>query len=82
MITAPNLVFLLFQSAHLLQFSTELHSLEKVDLRVYFTDLWSGSTIAGLLQQLHNVKFLTLNLELVEVLWNFKNGNCFIKIDK
>ncbi|KAJ0734324.1 hypothetical protein HanPI659440_Chr11g0418721 [Helianthus annuus] len=66
MITTPNLVSLLFQSAHLLQFSTELHSLEKVDLRVYFADLWSGSRIAGLLQQLHNVKFLTLNLELVE----------------
>ncbi|KAF5781726.1 putative F-box domain, leucine-rich repeat domain superfamily, F-box-like domain superfamily [Helianthus annuus] len=82
MITAPNLVSLLFQSAHLLQFSTELRSLEKVDLRVYFADLWSGSRIAGLLQQLHNVKFLTLNLELVEVHWNFEHGKRFIKIDK
>ncbi|KAJ0571151.1 putative leucine-rich repeat domain superfamily, F-box-like domain superfamily [Helianthus annuus] len=69
LIAAPNLVS--FSSSCLLQFSTDLCSLEKVDLCIYSSLMWSGPRIACLLQQLHNVKFLTFNLELVKPLSSY-----------
>ncbi|KAI3760297.1 hypothetical protein L1987_50690 [Smallanthus sonchifolius] len=54
-----------------IQFSSDLWYLEKVDLCVYSTDKWSGCKIAALLRQIHNVKFLTLNLEFVEPLISY-----------
>ncbi|KAJ0790194.1 putative leucine-rich repeat domain superfamily, F-box-like domain superfamily [Helianthus annuus] len=76
LIAAPNLASLLFSSSFFgspcfLQFSTDLCSLEKVDLCIYSSTAWSGSRIAYLLQQLHNVKFLTFNLELVKPLSSY-----------
>ncbi|KAI7744532.1 hypothetical protein M8C21_016206 [Ambrosia artemisiifolia] len=68
LIAAPNLASLLFSASCLLQFSTDLCYLEKVDLRIDTSFVWSGSRIACLLQQIHNVKFLMLNLELVKPL--------------
>ncbi|KAI7751519.1 hypothetical protein M8C21_022431 [Ambrosia artemisiifolia] len=68
LITAPNLVSLFFSGNGDLQFSTDLYSLEKVDLGFSFSPVWSGSRIGCLLQQLRHVKFLTLNLELVKPL--------------
>ncbi|KAJ0923791.1 putative F-box domain, leucine-rich repeat domain superfamily, F-box-like domain superfamily [Helianthus annuus] len=58
LIAAPNLASLLFSSSFFgspcfLQFSTDLCSLEKVDLCIYSSTAWSGSRIACLLQQLH-----------------------------
>ncbi|KAJ0578420.1 putative F-box domain, leucine-rich repeat domain superfamily, F-box-like domain superfamily [Helianthus annuus] len=49
----------------------DLCSLEKVDLCIYSSLMWSGPRIACLLQQLHNVKFLTFNLELVKPLSSY-----------
>ncbi|KAI7730549.1 hypothetical protein M8C21_001326, partial [Ambrosia artemisiifolia] len=73
LITAPNLTSLLFDCSHLLQFSTDLCSLEKADICISSTDMWNGQTIAALLQRLCNVKFLTLNLELIKPLSSYLN---------
>ncbi|XP_076934528.1 putative F-box/FBD/LRR-repeat protein At4g13965 [Bidens hawaiensis] len=51
-----------------LQFSVEsLDSLEKFDLCILSPPLAAARKVFGLLQHLHRVKFLTLNLEVVEV---------------
>ncbi|KAK9059850.1 hypothetical protein SSX86_020554 [Deinandra increscens subsp. villosa] len=75
-ITVPNLASLVFRDksfsgSGVLQFSTELPYLEKVDLCVFSRDKWNGCRISALLQQLRNVKFLTLNLEFVEPLISY-----------
>ncbi|KAI3717386.1 hypothetical protein L1987_68970 [Smallanthus sonchifolius] len=56
---------MLFEDLH---FSTDsLHSLEKLDLCILSPDDVEVATrIFGLLQHLHRVKFLQLNLELVQ----------------
>ncbi|PWA97867.1 F-box domain, Leucine-rich repeat domain, L domain-like protein [Artemisia annua] len=67
-ISAPDLASLLYTGHHPLHlFTDSFHSLEKVDLRVYSRDVKDAPRMFHLLQQLHNVKFLTLNLEIVEV---------------
>ncbi|KAK9060693.1 hypothetical protein SSX86_021399 [Deinandra increscens subsp. villosa] len=84
-ITAPNLASLLFHGSRLLKFTTELPSLEKVDLRIshedrwsiYHEDTWSCCRIAALLQGIHNAKFLTLNLEFIEPLNSYMEGISF-----
>ncbi|XP_076954302.1 uncharacterized protein LOC143628655 [Bidens hawaiensis] len=67
-IDAPNLASLLFHSECRLRFSTDLPSLEKVDLCICSRDIWGPYRIACLLHQLLNVKFLKLNLEFLEPL--------------
>lgn len=68
LIFAPQLVSLDYKYCEPLQFSTDddLCSLEKVDLYIYpyRSDICK---VIGLLQRLHNVKYLKLNLELVQV---------------
>lgn len=62
----------LFRGEDSLQFSADgLRSLEKLDLCIDYPYKARACKIFGLIQQLHNVKFLTLNTELVEVL------NCY-----
>ncbi|KAK1438434.1 hypothetical protein QVD17_04243 [Tagetes erecta] len=52
-----------------LQFSTDtLRSLDKFDLCIELPHMVDATSIFGLLQHLHGVKFLTLNSELVEFL--------------
>ncbi|XP_076925454.1 uncharacterized protein LOC143588289 isoform X2 [Bidens hawaiensis] len=67
MISAPDLEFFLYKGNKCLPFSTDdFHSLEKADICVVRpTD---AHQVLRLLQQLHNVKSLTLNLEIVELL--------------
>ncbi|KAI7751517.1 hypothetical protein M8C21_022429 [Ambrosia artemisiifolia] len=71
LVTAPNLASLVFESSYLLKFYTDLCYLEKVDVCINYRDVWNGCRVAELLQQLHNVKFLTLNLELVKMLSSY-----------
>ncbi|KAJ0677849.1 putative F-box domain, leucine-rich repeat domain superfamily, F-box-like domain superfamily [Helianthus annuus] len=71
LITAPNLTTLCFRSSYLLQFSTDMHSLEKVDFHIYSAHKWTGSRIAALLQQIRSVKFLTLNLKFIKLVSSY-----------
>ncbi|XP_076940738.1 F-box/LRR-repeat protein At3g26922-like [Bidens hawaiensis] len=59
----------LFKGDYPLRFSKySLHSLEKLDLCIMYPREVDGSKVFGLLQHLHGVKYLTLNLELIELL--------------
>ncbi|XP_076911982.1 F-box protein At4g22280-like [Bidens hawaiensis] len=65
-IYAPALVSLFYTGAKSFHLTTDgFHSLEKADICVYYPH---AHQIACLLQHLHNVKFLKLNLEIVEIL--------------
>ncbi|PWA42795.1 F-box domain, Leucine-rich repeat domain, L domain-like protein [Artemisia annua] len=67
LISAPGLVSLLYKGHHCLDLSTDgIHLLEKADLCV--TGNASALKIVCLFQHLQSVKFLTLNLEIVEIL--------------
>lgn len=71
-IFASELVSLLYIGYYPLHFWTEsLCLLEKVDLCIQIPNKEDAHKIFGLLQQLHSVKFLKLNLEAVEVYWYF-----------
>nr|GEY05713.1 hypothetical protein [Tanacetum cinerariifolium] len=68
-VTAPNLESLVCDGYDPLYiFSNGFDSLEKVDLRVSCLDLKDAPKMFSLLQHLHSVKFLRLNLEIVELL--------------
>ncbi|GKA72105.1 F-box domain containing protein, partial [Tanacetum coccineum] len=63
-VTAPHLESLVYDGHHpLFIFSNGFGSLEKVDLRVSCRDLKDAPKMFSLLQHLHSVKFLRLNLE-------------------
>ncbi|KAI3717387.1 hypothetical protein L1987_68971 [Smallanthus sonchifolius] len=50
-------------------YTDSLHSLDKLDICILFRDdVAVASTIFGLFQRLHDVKFLELNIELVQLL--------------
>ncbi|GJZ21213.1 F-box domain containing protein [Tanacetum coccineum] len=67
LISAPGLVSLLYKGHHCLDLSTDgIHLLEKADLCV--TGNASARKIVCLFQHLQSVKFLTLKLEIVEIL--------------
>nr|GFB54436.1 F-box domain, leucine-rich repeat domain, L domain-like protein [Tanacetum cinerariifolium] len=68
LISAPRLVSLLYKGHHCLDLSTDgISFLEKVDLCVS-GDIASAHKIVCLFQHLRNVKYLTLNLEILELL--------------
>ncbi|MFS8006525.1 putative F-box domain, leucine-rich repeat domain superfamily, F-box-like domain superfamily [Helianthus anomalus] len=65
LISAPNLVFLLYKGYHCLQPpANDFISLEKADICVFYPKC--AHQVLCLLQRLHSVKFLTLSLEIVE----------------
>ncbi|MFS8030211.1 putative leucine-rich repeat domain superfamily, F-box-like domain superfamily [Helianthus anomalus] len=67
LISAPNLAFLLYEGLENLSLSTPgFLSLEKADICVSYPH--DAHQVLRLLQLLHNVKSLTLNLEIVEVI--------------
>ncbi|KAJ0466573.1 putative F-box domain, leucine-rich repeat domain superfamily, F-box-like domain superfamily [Helianthus annuus] len=67
LISAPNLVFLLYKGYHCLQPpASDFISLEKADICVFYPKC--AHQVLCLLQRLHSVKFLTLSLEIVELL--------------
>nr|XP_043639866.1 putative F-box/FBD/LRR-repeat protein At5g44950 [Erigeron canadensis] len=69
LISAPELTSLLYKSERSLPVIPDsLPSLEKVDLCVSNPDKSDAAKIVDLLQQLKNVKFLTLSLEIIELL--------------
>ncbi|KAJ0635027.1 putative F-box domain, leucine-rich repeat domain superfamily, F-box-like domain superfamily [Helianthus annuus] len=73
-ISAPHLVSFLYKGYHSLRLSTNgFHSLEKADICVSYPPEADAHQIVCLLQHLHNVKFLTLNLEIVEVFSYYLN---------
>ncbi|GJS32220.1 F-box domain containing protein [Tanacetum coccineum] len=64
-VEAPQLKNLIMrESCSSANFSADVLSLEKVDLTISYP--CKAQTIVGLLQQIRSVKFLTLNLEIVE----------------
>ncbi|GJY12251.1 F-box domain containing protein [Tanacetum coccineum] len=66
-ISAPNLVYLLLENIDIMNFSADdFHSLEKVDICISYLFDTDPHKIVGLLQRLHSVKSLTLNLEILE----------------
>ncbi|KAJ0702193.1 putative F-box domain, leucine-rich repeat domain superfamily, F-box-like domain superfamily [Helianthus annuus] len=66
-LSAPDLVFLFYQGGYCLQLSTDDYlSLEKADICVPRPK--DAHQVLRMLQRLHNVKFLTLNVEIVELL--------------
>ncbi|XP_076913998.1 F-box protein At1g60400-like [Bidens hawaiensis] len=68
-VSAPALASLHYSGTHALRLSTKgFPSLEKADICVYFPNDPDAHKIFHLLQQLHNVHILTLNLEVVEIL--------------
>ncbi|PWA67797.1 F-box domain, Leucine-rich repeat domain, L domain-like protein [Artemisia annua] len=68
LISAPNLVSLLYKGYHSLDLSTDgFHLLEKVDLCVS-GGIASPHKIVCLFQHLQSIKYLTLNLEILELL--------------
>ncbi|PWA74207.1 F-box domain, Leucine-rich repeat domain, L domain-like protein [Artemisia annua] len=68
LISAPNLVSLLYKGYHSLDLYTDgFHLLEKVDLCVT-GGIASAHKIVCLFQHLQSVKYLTLNLEILELL--------------
>ncbi|KAM0054124.1 putative ankyrin repeat-containing domain-containing protein [Helianthus debilis subsp. tardiflorus] len=65
LISAPNVVFLLYKGYHCLQPpANDFFSLEKADICVFYPKC--AHQVLCLLQRLHSVKFLTLSLEIVE----------------
>ncbi|XP_076897280.1 FBD-associated F-box protein At5g60610-like [Bidens hawaiensis] len=68
-ISAPNLASLFYKGDYPLHLSTDgFHSLERADICVSDPEVADAHQIVYLLQQLYNVHFLTLNLEIVELL--------------
>ncbi|KAJ0824554.1 putative F-box domain, leucine-rich repeat domain superfamily, F-box-like domain superfamily [Helianthus annuus] len=71
LISAPNLASLHYEADHEpLRLSSELLHLETVDMCIFHPYVVDPEArkIVSLLQQLRSVKFLTLNLELIEIL--------------
>ncbi|KAI3501634.1 hypothetical protein L1887_29553 [Cichorium endivia] len=69
LISAPGLTSLVMQGDYPLQISTQdCPSLEKVDLCIFNPLLRDVHEIVCLLQQIHGVKFLTLNVEILELI--------------
>lgn len=67
LVSAPDLAYFLLQGYNLLDFSTDgFHSLEKADICISYPQ--DPIRFADLLQLLHNVKVLALNLEIFELL--------------
>ncbi|XP_035838661.1 F-box/LRR-repeat protein 25 isoform X2 [Helianthus annuus] len=70
LISAPHLVFLDYKGWSCLQLSTNAFlSLEKAHICISYSTY--AHQVLRLLQQIRNVKFLTLNLEVVELLSSF-----------
>ncbi|KAJ0501824.1 putative F-box domain, leucine-rich repeat domain superfamily, F-box-like domain superfamily [Helianthus annuus] len=68
-LSAPDLTSFIYRSGYSLKFYTDsLPSLEEVDLCIRKPCKTEISAIVGLLQQFHRVKYLTVNLETIEVL--------------
>ncbi|PWA68299.1 F-box domain, Leucine-rich repeat domain, L domain-like protein [Artemisia annua] len=68
-ISAPDLVYVLLVNIDIMTFSADdFHSLEKVDICKSYPFNTDPHKIVGLLQRLHSVKSLTLNLEILELL--------------
>ncbi|XP_076911970.1 F-box/LRR-repeat protein At3g26922-like [Bidens hawaiensis] len=68
-ISAPELVSFFYNGSYPLRLSTDgFHSLENAHISVCFPGDENAQQLACLLQHLHNVKFLELNLEMVEIL--------------
>ncbi|KAL4564191.1 hypothetical protein LXL04_028247 [Taraxacum kok-saghyz] len=82
MVNAPGLTSLVIQGFHPWQLSTPagFHSLEKVRLYMYDAQNADAHEIACLLQQLHSVKLLTLNLGILQRLFSIKVPPRIIKI--
>ncbi|XP_071705195.1 F-box protein At5g03100-like [Rutidosis leptorrhynchoides] len=69
LISAPELSSLTYEMQGHFTFSTDgLFSLEKVDFYICYPDKEDAPKIIDMLQQFRNVKYLTLGLEIVEVL--------------
>ncbi|KAK1438376.1 hypothetical protein QVD17_04184 [Tagetes erecta] len=69
LISAPDLTFLLYKGFECFELSSDdFLSLEKADVCVSYPTHRDAHQIGCLLQQIHNAKFLTLNLEIVELL--------------
>ncbi|XP_076931424.1 putative F-box/FBD/LRR-repeat protein At4g13965 [Bidens hawaiensis] len=74
LISAPNLAFLQYKGAfNSLQFSGELLHLEESSIDIYrpFEDKANAHKVVCLFQQLHSVKFLTLDFELFKFLSSY-----------
>ncbi|KAK9052905.1 hypothetical protein SSX86_029535 [Deinandra increscens subsp. villosa] len=74
LISAPNLSSLCYKDlCHLMKLSADLVHLEKVDICISypFGDEENPPNIVHLLQQIHRVKFLTLNSEIIKYLSSF-----------
>ncbi|MFS8025086.1 putative F-box domain, leucine-rich repeat domain superfamily, F-box-like domain superfamily [Helianthus anomalus] len=70
-LSTPHLTSLFYKGSRPLRLSTDgLHSLEKANICVSSPEDANAHQIVCLLQQLHNVHSLTLNLEIAEVLYN------------
>ncbi|XP_076894689.1 uncharacterized protein LOC143547063 [Bidens hawaiensis] len=68
-VSAPALSSLHYKGSSAMDLSTKgFPSLEKANICVCFPDYQDAHKIFHLLQQLHNVHILTLNLEVVEIL--------------
>ncbi|PWA74015.1 F-box domain, Leucine-rich repeat domain, L domain-like protein [Artemisia annua] len=70
-ISAPNLISLIYEGDDPLALSTDgFHSLEKVDLCICSSSQEAAEAleIVRLFQQIQSVKFLTLNLEILELI--------------
>ncbi|PWA92103.1 F-box domain, Leucine-rich repeat domain, L domain-like protein [Artemisia annua] len=72
LISAPNLAYLLLESYECLNvLSDDFQSLEKVDICISCPYKEDPHRIVGLLQRLHGVKYLTLNIEILEHLSSY-----------
>ncbi|KAD3641788.1 hypothetical protein R6Q59_004338 [Mikania micrantha] len=70
-ISAPDLASLFYKNSRDLHLSTEgFHSLEKADICISNPPKANADQIVCLLQYIHNVHFLRLNLEIVELLFS------------
>ncbi|PWA74019.1 F-box domain, Leucine-rich repeat domain, L domain-like protein [Artemisia annua] len=85
LISAPNLISLIYEGYDPLHLSTDgFHSLEKVDLYIcsISQDAAEALEIVRLFQQIQSVKFLRLNLEILEptlYFWSYRRSNGKIK---
>ncbi|PWA54197.1 F-box domain, Leucine-rich repeat domain, L domain-like protein [Artemisia annua] len=69
LISAPDLAYLLLDGRDHVNFSgDDFNSLEKVDICITYPSKKEPHKLVGLLQRLHSVKSLTLNLEILELL--------------
>ncbi|GJR17035.1 F-box domain containing protein [Tanacetum coccineum] len=69
LISAPDLAYLLLDGHDHVNFSgDDFNSLEKVDICIDHPSKKEPHKLVGLLQRLHSVKSLTLNLEILEIL--------------